>query len=325
MALAVIGLFATDWADKFPALTRLGSKLPTILHSLPGVGGLNPNELAGGLMWVLPMQLAVLGWWAHRPAKRVVSAGGRLLMLFAVAVTMGTLVLTQSRGGFLGFSLGLALLLWLVFPRARLLFATLLLAGVAVTVLIGPERISDNLSQAVGHGVRIDSILSSLGGREAIWTRALEGIEDFPVTGMGMDSFRWLLPIVYPVQRFSPDANLPHAHDHLLQVALDLGLPGLVGYLAIWMLAIALVVMTFRGSPDRRDRAVVAGMAAGLLAYFVYGITDAVPLGAKPGLFFWALLALLVAIHQRQHRAMAAESTQALSTQQANSREPVLV
>src|SRR5439155_25330531 len=111
-----------------------------------------------------------------------------------------------------------------------------------------------------------------------------------------MDSFRRLLPLLHPISEFSPDTNLPHAHKHLLQTALDLGLPGLVAYLAIWMLAAGLVALAIRGSPGGWERAMAAALGAGLLAYFAFGITDTVPLGARPGLFFWALLALLVAL-----------------------------
>ena len=57
-------------------------------------------------------------------------------------------------------------------------------------------------------------------------------------------------------------------------------------------------MQAWRSSRDKLIRAAIAGIGAGLLAYFVYGMTDTVALGAKPGLFFWALLALLVVVWQ---------------------------
>jgi hypothetical protein len=36
-----------------------------------------------------------------------------------------------------------------------------------------------------------------------------------------------------------------------------------------------------------------AGALAGLIAHGAFGLTDAVALGAKPGVFFWVLLTLI--------------------------------
>ena len=38
------------------------------------------------------------------------------------------------------------------------------------------------------------------------------------------------------------------------------------------------------------------GLGAGLLAHLLFGMTDAVALGAKPGILFWMLLALIVCL-----------------------------
>jgi len=328
MALAAFGLVSTNWADKFPLLTRFGSKLPVLMRGLPGLGdGVNPNELAGSLVWVLPLQLAVLGWGAYgRTAEQAGPVRRRLvtlLSLLAVAVTGFTMVLTQSRGGFLGLALGIGLLVWLALPRLRLVFPALLVVGVAITLVVGPQTISDKLSRLYGEGLSIDNGVHSFESRTIIWAHAIYGIEDFQITGMGMDTFHWLLPILYPISEFTSDTGLPHAHDQFLQAALDLGLPGLVAYFAIWMASVWLVARGVRGSPNKRGRALAAGMGAGLLAYAVFGITDVVPLGTRPGLFFWAILALLVALHQKPAPAVPDQSPPA--REQAETREPVLV
>jgi len=44
------------------------------------------------------------------------------------------------------------------------------------------------------------------------------------------------------------------------------------------------------------------------LAHLVYGLTDAVALGAKPGLLFWMLLGLIAAPYE-QTRASQPETT----------------
>jgi hypothetical protein len=48
-----------------------------------------------------------------------------------------------------------------------------------------------------------------------------------------------------------------------------------------------MVVAVWRVAPRGWSRFVATGVGAGLLAHFVYGMTDTVALGAKPGIFFW--------------------------------------
>jgi hypothetical protein len=47
------------------------------------------------------------------------------------------------------------------------------------------------------------------------------------------------------------------------------------------------------------------GLGGGLLAHLLYGLMDAVALGAKPGVLFWMLLGLIVGLHRQAqaHRA----------------------
>jgi putative inorganic carbon (HCO3(-)) transporter len=74
-----------------------------------------------------------------------------------------------------------------------------------------------------------------------VWSRAIYGIQDFPFTGMGMNAFRKVVPVPYPLFTVSPDVDIRHAHNEFLQAALDLGIPGLIAFItlyigAFWML-----------------------------------------------------------------------------------------
>lgn len=84
-------------------------------------------------------------------------------------------------------------------------------------------------------------LFASLDQRVEIWSRAIDGIEDFPFTGMGLNTFRKLVFVLYPLSLEGPEVDLGHAHNIWLQVSLDLGLPGLVAYLAIWFSALAML------------------------------------------------------------------------------------
>ena len=60
----------------------------------------------------------------------------------------------------------------------------------------------------------------------------------------------------------------------------------------------ALLVAVYRRSTERTDRTIAGGLGAGLIAHFVFSITDAIQLGAKVGVLFWLTLALAVALHR---------------------------
>jgi putative inorganic carbon (HCO3(-)) transporter len=111
------------------------------------------------------------------------------------------------------------------------------------------------------------------------------------------------MPVRYPAAIVPDSYDIGHAHNQLLQAAVDLGLPGLVGYLALWIAAAALAWSSYRASTNPWNRALAAGVGAALLASFLHGLADAVALVSKPGIFFWALLALDTALYVQVHRA----------------------
>ncbi|NIR63766.1 MAG: hypothetical protein GWN61_06845, partial [candidate division Zixibacteria bacterium] len=74
--------------------------------------------------------------------------------------------------------------------------------------------------------------------RSDIWLRTLYMIQDFPLSGVGMGHFPDAFRIFYP-NSLDPSSYLMHAHNIYLQVAADLGLPGLVLWLSILLITIA--------------------------------------------------------------------------------------
>src|SRR5438477_7439531 len=68
--------------------------------------------------------------------------------------------------------------------------------------------------------------------RVEIWSRALQVIHDFPLTGIGMGAFRTAVPALYPYVISDPE-KVHHAHNLYLQIGADLGLPGLAAFGAL--------------------------------------------------------------------------------------------
>lgn len=280
-ALAILGLLGTDWIHKVVVLRSITARLPAVIRGVPGQAeGFQPNAIAGALVMFIPLQFA-LGMSDSSRWQRLMHRG-------LLAITLLTLLLAQSRGGYLSLAAGcFAWALWHG-RRSRIVVMTTLLIAVVAVVPLWP-RVAPVIFGSVGTGVATD-----VDSRLELWSRAISMISDFPLTGVGMNDFRRVMPAMYPAFLTSPNVDVAHAHNHLLQVAVDVGLPGLVAYLALWCGAAALLISAYRCTQGSR-RWVISGVAAGMVAYFAFGTSDAIALGAKVGIFFWAALGIIVA------------------------------
>ncbi len=300
VGLAAVGLLGTRWATKVPALNQLTSHLPLLVR-LPGSEeGFSPNQLGGALVWLIPLALSLVVWSLGAEGSSIKRRRWLVGSALAGAFMLGTLLLTQSRGSWLGLSVGVLLLMWAAGLWGRVVAVVGLGLGVAGLTWIGPQRLGEMLFGSGATATRFVAGGLSLQGRVEIWSRALYGIQDFPFTGMGMNMFRRVVHILYPLFLVSPDKDIAHAHNEFLQAALDLGIPGLVAFIALYLLAFWVLFQVGRRAPDPFHRALALGLAGGLLAHMVYGMTDAVALGAKPGFVWWVLLALSAALYRLQ-------------------------
>ncbi len=322
--LSVLALVGTHWNRKLAWLNPLLDRLPPRITQLPGAeGGFHSNEIAGVLLWILPLAFCILAAVTlHQQMDEVESRAGRILSILALsAVVSGTFVLflTQSRGAWIGFAMVTPLcILWLTRERFRaasgwlaLLYMALIVVAVGLAVARPEVILGETVFEA--EGTMLSTV--NLAGRFEIWSRAIYGIQDFPFTGMGMNTFREVVHILYPLFTISPDFELGHAHNEYLQAALDLGLPGLIAYLslnisAFWMLVRLAGQKPSTGLSVRSQRAMIAGLGGGLFAHLIYGLTDAVALGAKPGFLWWWLLALITGLYRLQQTADRKNSNQ---------------
>lgn len=295
-AAALLSLVGTAWASKWTPLQPLISALPEVIQGLPLAGneaGFNPNQVSGALIMFLPLQLTLLAGLSRRSLPAL-SRGQRLALLAALGVgllvTAAVILLAQSRAAWAALALGLLILGAIAIRPLRPVLILLLAAGLVALLLMGPVELGRWL---VEQGLMVESGETSWAGRVELWSRGLWGIADYPLTGMGMNMFRRSVWDLYPLFEFPPGYDVGHAHNLYLQAALDLGLPGLICYLALMGGGVALGWQSYRRSPERLARLVGLGAAAGLAIHGLWGLTDIVALGAKQGFLWWAVLALL--------------------------------
>jgi len=265
---------------------RSGPAAPLPLSGLHAHTAVSRNALAAAAMMVLPVAAAVLmspaRWFAFSGALRLL---GGLTTLGAVVVV----VLMQSRSAWLSA----VVLAWLwsrAFLRRRWWWAA------AVLCVVLPA----GLVFVWGDHPRALEVIGTLRARVDIWQEGLQALRTSPWLGIGFDYFRH--SGYSPVFVF-PDriVGRPHAHNILLQTALDIGLVGLAVYLTLIVLVLKRAwQVAMRPGQDSWVRAV--GVAAGLslVSVHVYGLLDAVPLGAKVGLFQWFACGLILAAWRMQ-------------------------
>jgi len=322
IGIAGLGFVGTNWfSHKLQLLNPITSRIPLLLKGIEGAeAGFHPNEVAGALAWVLPLMLALsVSILSLRADDKVISSLTRwrllrsarndkwlrwtirLLLWGATLFVTGVFVLTQSRGGYIGLAFAVIAMLFIALPkRWRLAMLALLILGLIVAGLtISPEKFIQMREWAVSSGVATESGISlySLESRVEVWSRAVYGLQDFPFTGMGMNTFREVVHVLYPLFLIAPDVDIGHAHNEFIQAGLDLGIPGMIAFMGLYVGAFWMLFSAW--SHRSRPTAIILGLGGGLTAHMLYGMVDAVSLGAKPGILFWMLLGLVAGLYQQ--------------------------
>jgi putative inorganic carbon (HCO3(-)) transporter len=253
--------------------------LPTIIAD-----GVNANIIAGVLVFLFPLPAALLlfafsslPWWE------------RLALLLITVTVGGMIVLLTSRGALLAMGLILAALIALRWRRLWWILPVALAGVIALTVTVGPKTILDQL--AVGGDV------SSLSGRLEIWSRAGYMLKDFPITGIGMGMFGTVADTLYPFFLTAP-GSIPHAHNLFLQVGVDLGLPGLIGWLASLFIVIAIAWNLYqigRKSNNTTQAGLGAGLLLSQLALLTHGLLDAPVWASRTANVMWLVWGVALA------------------------------
>jgi len=286
LLLAAGALVFVNWADKFSFLPVF---LPNIL-TLVFADSIHPNVM-GGILTVLCAGMAAFlafRWSAlRRPA--------RLGLLLGLGFASGVLFFTQSRTALVALAAALALVLLLRFRRGWIPVSLGLVLALVLLFQVGPQRVWEGLGSATGG-------TGSFTAREEIWLRARLILHDFPLTGVGMGAFTGVTDALYPLA--ATPLNIPHAHNLFLQVALDLGLPGLVAWLGCWFSVLGMAWQLYRRPPGLLQAVGAAALCA-QCALGVHGLLDAVTWDTRPAVIVWAIWGLTAA-SWRLHRRLQA-------------------
>ena len=116
-------------------------------------------------------------------------------------------------------------------------------------------------------------------------------LEDFPFTGIGLGQFNPVLHALYFPFLVMADEFVPHAHNLVLEYAIELGVPGLAAFGAL-LYAFFMQCARAARAEDQLVRWTGVGLALGVVGFLVYGLVDAIAPGARAGIVLWVVLGL---------------------------------
>jgi len=207
------------------------------------------------LMLILPRAL-----FGASKRERIPLAAGAAMILWA-------LVMTKTRGAWVGMVAGSVSLLSLWKPKA-LFVLPLVLAG---TYFLAPAHIQDRIRSTV------DSTDDTINERLVWWNNGLKIIAANPVLGVGPRMVRNVYDEYRDPNEEIADKRVPgHLHNNVIQIAADRGLLGLGFWLAIWIGWFVRVGRSYRrlDKEDRSTRAVIAGCLSAMVAFQVMGLFE---------------------------------------------------
>jgi O-antigen ligase len=254
-----------------------------------------PNELGAFAMVVTLVGCGLL--FAARTRRQ------RLAVLAGLVPAVLALALSLSRGAWIGTALG-GLTIFFLLPRARRAVVVYGIPVVIAGALLASAAPDNTQVQVVGE--RLSTVrhpaASPWDDRPRIWAEGWREVKLDPLTGHGPGNF----PVVSTRSASGAQTvQAQHAHNALLTVAAEMGLPA-VGLLLALTLATALSVRSALRVVRDRDAAVVVGLAAACAGIAGQGIIDYTY--RNPVLFMvdWAILGMVVAAAaaaRRVHRS----------------------
>ena len=233
----------------------------------------NPNMLGAFFLLVIPLCAGLL-LSEEKRLRRLIFLG----MLLAMTVCM---VLTYSRGCYLGLLFAAALFLVLLDRR-------FLIAGVIV-LLMSPLLVPESVwSRFTSIGDMADSSTSY---RVYIWMGTLAMLRHYWFSGIGPGEGAF--NIVYPDYAYNA-VTAPHSHNLFLQILCDTGICGLLVFLILLIAYYRMMFTTIHRETRKTFKILQISALSSVSGFLVEGLTDYAFYNYRVMLLFWAVLGISV-------------------------------
>ena len=282
--LALVVLLGTNWMTaKLSWIPDAAYALLPRLYLPWRTEGFHPNVAGAAIAWLFLPAVALALWAQDRRLQLAAAASALLLGL--------VLLLSQSRGAWLGVSLALLAMPVLRYRRWWVTVAALLAVALAIG-LVWRFGLAQGLFFPAPTGEEL--AVNTLPGRLELWTRALVMLGDFGLFGIGPGQFEEVVLVLYPPFFTGLQGNFFHAHNLFLQAAIDFGIPGLIAMTALLLgvgAAIAAATRQWASIPQsgRTPAAWAIGVFGSLTAFVVHGLVDSPQVAPPSYMLLFAL------------------------------------
>lgn len=241
----------------------------------------NPNILAEYLVMIIPLSVSLF-WYSKKLSKKIIFLGLTLIMVLA-------LVLTQSRGGWLGFAFSALIFILLIEKRLLLTLVPISIGG----VFLLPDSI---INRILSIGNLRDS---SNAYRITMWGITKDIIRDNWVAGVGFGH----QPFKQTFETYIRTMPTFHAHNTYLQTAAEMGIPGLVAFLLFLFTLFKYGIKNLVKQDDKYIRVMAAGVLAGLGGVLFHGLVENILYLPRIIFTFWIMVSLILCLFRLKAKA----------------------
>jgi O-antigen ligase len=255
----------------------------------------SPNILAPYLLLALPFLLGISSVKASSPGEKTVL---RILLVLGLA----SLVMTFSRNAWIAIVLSTALMIFLSTERRM---KAALISALAIFICFAAFACVIKKDAVISHAYRQEPDRSRL----ITYRTALTMIRENPLSGVGLGNFRTAFPLYFSrgdISFFDGSAAWS-AHDTLLQITAETGLPG--GAAFIWFISALLCEIVRGRKRGPPEGAIIQGALWGILAMLLFGIFDCTISHHKCGFAFFFIAACAAGLAEGRNDAKLPDSS----------------
>ena len=260
----VTGQAETTWTD-----TEMFEEMGGRIYSTFG----NPNVFGEYLLIVMPITFGLM--------LKSFSVNRKVLYFGAFVLQGVCMILTYSRGCWIGIALAMALMILLTQRK----LASLMVFAVLLAPLFIPETIMQRLL-SIGNVAD-----TSTSYRVYIWQGTLRMLKDFWHSGVGIGTEAF--GNVYPAYSLNA-VSAPHAHNLYLHILSETGIIGMATIAALLVLFYKYISTAAIKNKDSKIIAVALGCS--MIGYLAQGMFDNVWYNYRIYFFFFVILALGAAL-----------------------------
>jgi putative inorganic carbon (HCO3(-)) transporter len=244
---------------------------------LTAINVIDPNLFAGYLVILIPLTLAAglaIRWrWAP------IATGVAMLILGAAVLA------TLSRGGWLGFVVGVVTMAVLLPGRRRLILGT---TGIVVLILL-IGGLAGPVAARLGTGAGA-SPFQTLLDRVPIWSAAITLWVQHPVFGIGLDNFNNYIFAI------NPDLDVNQAHNLFLNILAERGMLGITTFVIVLTVLFRALGRSLHLAPSPGYRILAAAITASFVAFLADSLFDVAYYDYKILLLFWLMAGIAASL-----------------------------